>query len=222
MKSMMNAMRLVVLAALVTAGLTQQAAASTISISPAVQIVPAGPVSVDIVVSGLLPGETVGAFSLVLGYDPSILSGIGYLPDPAGAMGLGFDGSGGFGPPGTLDLFYGSTEPAASEAAFKALQGASFVLASVTFGGIANGASPLTLSILGPGGAFLSDWAGFELPLDSVAGGSICVSDAGLPPGVECAPGPPAIPEPATLTLLGVGVSALVAIRRRRASPPRA
>ena len=135
-------------------------------------------------------------------------------------LGAGFDGSFGFGPPGTLDLFYGSTEAAADEAAFKLLQGASFVLASVTFDTIMNGVSPLTLSVAAPAGTFLSDWAGNELAADS-ANGSVCVSDPTLH-GVECAAGPPQVPEPATLTLLGLGVSALVAVRRRRAAQPRA
>jgi hypothetical protein len=215
--------RILALGILVGALFTARAeAVPIISISPASQPATVGDaVSVDILVSGLGATEEVGAFSLTLTFDQFILApGLplpGYVIDPDSKMGvedstfsLGFS-------PGSLDLFvfaedFGPPGPDASDqTALRALQGAGFRLATVNFTAIGPGLSPLVLSVTGPGGAFLSNGLGVELPA-TAANGSVCVGTAaGVPGNCDQA----AVPEPGTIALLGAGVCALVARRRR-------
>lgn len=210
MISISKFIRALALAGLVVmASAAQALAAPIISISPASQEVPLGPgIFVDILVSGLGASEEVGGFSLDLSFDDTILSGSSFVNDPDGKMGAGFDFFSGFAG-GVLTLAYVGEDFAPfgpgpeDDAALKALQGTGFTLARVGFTGIAPGVSPLSLA---PIGAFLSDGQGFVLGAQAV-GGQVCVG------GVPC---PAQAPEPATLSLLGAGLCALVVRRRRQ------
>jgi len=211
-------MRVLALAVAVAVGSVVRAEAIPIvSISPATQTVPQGPVSVDILVSNLGQGEEVGSFSLLLSFNSAILSGVSFINDPDAKMGalannpandlsLGFS-------VGTLDLFYLADDFAPAgpgpedDAALQALQGTGFRLATVNFMANADGQSLLTLSVVPPAGAFLSDALGFELPAAG-RNGEVCV-------GGPCAQ--TAVPEPATFGLLGAGICALLVRRRRQA-----
>lgn len=211
-------LRVLALAVLVVVGsVAQSEAAPIVSVVPSSQTVLQGPVFVDIVVSNIdiAGGEEIGAFSLVLSYDSLILSGVSFLNNPDGEMGLGSDLSFGFDAwgAGTLDLFYSAEDfpplgPAGDEAALQLLQSAGFFrLATISFNAIADGVSPLALSVVFPGGVFLSDGVGATLASTSVDG-QVCV-------GANCQGQPAPIPEPGTLSLLGLGASALIARRRR-------
>ena len=121
-------------------------------------------VNVDIMVSGLTAAEAVGGVSLNLSFNPAILSGVSYANDPDSKMGLSqceaeavgdpfeptcefsFGYNGGAGSP--LDLFFLANDEL-DAVALKALQGASFRLATVTFMAIGPGLSQLVLSTLG-------------------------------------------------------------------------
>jgi hypothetical protein len=180
-------------------------------------------VNVDILVSGLTGLEAIGSVSLVLNWNPAILTGVSYTPDPDDDMDvanceaeavLGFptepscDFSGGFGP-GSLDLFFLANDEL-NFAALKALQGAAFRLATVTFEAIGPG---LTLLTFDADGIFLGDPTGqLEIPSAAVSG-DVCV-------GGDCELQP--IPEPSTFALLGAGAAAVLArqVRRRRHAKP--
>jgi PEP-CTERM motif len=224
MTSIRNISRLFIAAALVAVGLVGTSDASTISILPGSQIVgPGGAASVDIVLSGLTAGETVGGFSAILTWDAPILAPFSYVIDPGGKMGaydINDDFSLGFGA-GTLDLFYlANLDPVVgfpTDALLKASEGDGFVLATVTFTGLAQGVSPLTLSFKPADGAYLSDFDGHAFAATSIntVNGSVCVTDPLAPNcGRSVEPGP--VPEPATLSLLAAGLIAAAARRRRK------
>lgn len=200
-KTLFASVRAVAAACLLVAGAAH--AAPVVSISPMSQdlaLLPAGTTAtVDIVVSGLnQPGDAVGGFSLTLGFNGSLLAGVGFSVVPGGAFGaVPDDQSFGFNVPGELDLFVAADETA-DQATLAGLQGASFVLATVTFEGISAGLSPLLLS-----NVVLSNWDGSADFDVSSSNGQICV-------GGNCT-----VPEPASYALALAALGAAGLARRR-------
>ena len=190
----------------IVAGFGSDAEAASISVLPATQNALIGDtVSIDIVVSGLT--DPIGGFSLLLNFDDTILQGVSYTNDPDTKMGgAPLDLSFGFGPGGTsaLDLFF--LEDASVDATTAAVsQGSGFTLATVSFLALANGTSPLTLSLGGAGAAYLSNFTGDFTVAADTANGSVCVGS-----GCQTTP----VPEPATIWLFAIGVAALVVKQR--------
>jgi hypothetical protein len=212
MKIIRNSMLAAGLAALIGAGAVTPADAATIAIVPADQTAAVGdPVNVDVVLSGLTAGETVGGYSFELSYDDSILGAPqSFVVDPDGAMGVAsLDLSGGFTVGGSpLDVFV-LADIALDEPSLKALQAVGFVLARVSFMALAEGLTSLSLAPSPAFGAFLSDFDGLNEVAANAANGRVCVDNA----GGDCR----TVPEPATLALLGAGLGVL-AVRRRLAA----
>ena len=218
MTSIRKITRLLVAGALVVVGLVGTSEATTISVVPGSQTIGVGgTATVDIDLDFQGSTASAGGFSLDLGFNPAIL-GVpeSYTIDPGGVMGPGaLDFSGGF-TSGNLDLFYTADLAAfPTDALLKASEGTGFTLATVTFTGLAAGVSPLTLTFQPADGAFLSDYAGTGTLPATAVNGSVCVADP-LAPAPNCVAAS-AVPEPATLTLLGGGLAALVSRRRRKA-----
>ena len=200
---------------LVGVGMVGTSEASTvISVTPSSQTIAPGDVaSVDITVSGVT--QAIGAFSFLLSFNDSILGAPAtFTPDPDGAMGAGLDFSFGFTGAGgsPLDLYFlAEYQGTLSEADLLAMEAPGFVLARVTWTGLNQGLSPLTLSVHPSTGVYLSDYDGLlEVPATAV-NGSVCVADP-LSRTNPCA----TTPEASTLSLMVAGLATLAFVTRKR------
>ena len=198
--------RLLALAILMGTILAGTSEASTITITPTSQsIALGGTASVDLVLSGLTPSETVGGFYINLVFNPSFLTGFSFINDPGSVMGaLPLDLSGGF-TAGNLDLFF-----IADAGITQGSQGSGFVLATLVFTGTGEGISPLTITA-----ADLSNFDGTALlTASTIVNGSVCVDD----PTTTANPCSTthSVPESPSVALMFVGLAGLAALALRR------
>lgn len=169
------------------------ASAITIAFTPSSQSVSVGSATtVDLIVSGL--GDSIapslGTFDLDIGFDGSVLDFSGAtFGNQLDLFGLG-DSNAVTSGVATVNLFELSFE---SVADLNNFQADSFVLATLSFNALSSGSSPLSISI----NAF-GDSNGDPLQADLVMG-SVGV-----------------VPEPANMSLMGIGVLCVAAVVKRR------
>jgi hypothetical protein len=205
MTSVNKLFRILTVALALTGAVVAQTEAAIISVSPVSQGGNIGDsITADIIVSGLAADESVGGVSFLLSFNDSVLSGTSFVIDPDDKMGaeldLSFGFTGGAGSP--LDVFF-LADVLLDHDDLKALQGAGFRVATITFQAMANGFSGLVLSATGLSGEFLSNADGLTPIPTQAVNGSVCI-------GGTC----PVAPEPGLIALLGAGLSA-IAVRRR-------
>lgn len=171
-------------------------------ITPAAQTISLGtPVQVALTISGLgdFVAPSLSTFDLNVEFDPTILGfnsvtfGDPVLGDQLDLLGLGSLSSATPGS-GTVNLFELSFD---SPDALDSLQSGAFTLATLTFDSLLAGTSPLAMTFV-----ILGDAGGDALTVD-LFNGSVEVREA-------------AVPEPATILLLGAGLVSVAWLRRRR------
>lgn len=187
-------------------GLAAPAAAIQIVVTPPVDTAfVGGTLAFDVRVEDL-GDEIVAAFDLDFTFDPAVLSFDGLtfgasFGGPAGSF-SGYETPA----PGLVDLFLFSILP---DDVLAAAQGGSALLARLTFTGLAPGSSPMR--VLGPESDPFFALDGREaasLELESIGAALAVVSER-------------PVPEPGSLTLLGIGLLAIaVTVRRRRSRRP--
>jgi hypothetical protein len=204
MKSTFTLIRTLALAALISAVPVLGAEAAVIRIDPSLQTVGVGdPVSADVVIE-LSDNEVLGALDIFdLGFNDFVLTGTTIDMDPGGLFEEGLIGyeDGDYGPGGTSPAFISmSSDPTCDFDCLKASQGTGFILATLNFTAAQGGYSPITLAEVYAYGADGVTRLGVQ-----TIDGEVCVGTAPCPP----------VPEPASLSLFGLGLAAAYATRRR-------
>jgi hypothetical protein len=201
----------IALAGLALFGAPTGAHAGAITFKPAKQTLPLGSAfTIDLLVDlGDSADLGLGAFDVTLEYDSGLLQLDAYtLGTSLGAVdGVESDDLSSSGPPGLLTLAQLSYLPPAALAALQP-EGGAFTLATLSFNTLASGVAAMAVFQ-----AVLASAEGIDLPAD------LGKAQAGFRIA-EQAPAPEPVPEPASLLLLGTGLAAAVASRRRVASRP--
>jgi hypothetical protein len=183
-------------------GITQLASAGMISFDPTPALGNVGDViTVDVVWTGG-PGEYLGDFDFDLSWDPAVVTWLLVFLDPDfGLDSIGLIDFGVSGPQGALNLYAVSFDSPADLIANQDSLGNTFRLVTFQFIGEADGQTPLTF-----GQTTFGDENGDAIS-PTLSTGLICVGAGG------CA----AVPEPLSISLMGIGLAGLAWSRRRSA-----
>lgn len=158
-----------------------------VSITPLTDAANIGdPLSFDVNVSGLVQGDTVGFFDLIVNYNPAVLTPTGSSNAPGGGLGPGaFEVGSSFG--GGVFQVTIEAGPALTPTQLSALQVPGFTLATLNFTGLAPGVSPLVVT---------------SAQLTNLDGGTTEAGGATAQATVN-----PAVPEPVALLLFGMAAA---------------